>query len=226
MNKVILEEKVYCYEDSVKNFNEIVETINELDELEKQFQISSWVEWKEGDFLCAYNKKYDIDEINKLEDPYRSKMAFIYNSIEKSFYEICKDYGLSIKDNSQPIFDKSFNIRRYKIGGGIGPHFDQGYDSNTSKYTLVMYLNNNFEGGEISFSLSDYTDSSKLPDIDDNYNSAKEKNEINFGIKPKAGSTIIFPSSPPYRHTAHSVISGYKYIVQLPWRSEIKEKGE
>ena len=89
-----------------------------------------------------------------------------------------------------------------------------------------MYLNDDFEGGEISFSITDYTDPHELPGVSDNYNIAKETKEFDFGLKPKAGSTVIFPSSPPYRHTAHSVIDGYKYIVQLPWLYTTKETGE
>lgn len=226
MEKTILEDKVYYYENSIENVDQIIKVINELDDLDKEHGISSWTEWKEGDFLCAYNKKYDINEINKLEDSYKNRMNFIYSIIEKSFYDVCKDYGISIKDESEVVFDQLFDVRKYKVGGGIGPHFDQGYEGNASKYTLVMYLNENYEGGEISFSLSHYTDPSSLPMVDDNYNAAKEKNEINFGLKPRAGSVIIFPSSPPYRHTVHSVISGEKYIVQLPWRDIIKGKGE
>ena len=38
-----------------------------------------------------------------------------------------------------------------------------------------------------------------------------------FGIKPKAGSVIIFPSSAPYHHTAHLVKSGFKYMVPGHW---------
>lgn len=226
MNKTVLEKNVYYYENSIENIDEIINIINEIDNLDQKYKRSSWTEWKEGDFLCAYNQQYSMSEINKLEDSYKTRMSFIYKNIEESFYNVCKDYGISMKDESEPIFDNLFNIRKYNVGGGIGPHFDQGYEGNASKYTLVMYLNDNYEGGEISFSLSHYTDPNELPLIDDDYNSAKERNQISFGLKPKAGSIIIFPSSPPYRHTAHSVVRGEKYIIQLPWRDIIKGKGE
>jgi predicted 2-oxoglutarate/Fe(II)-dependent dioxygenase YbiX len=54
---------------------------------------------------------------------------------------------------------------------------------------VLIYLNDDYEGGEIEF--------------------------VNFDIKikPKAGTLIMFPSNYPYSHIAHPVISGTKYAV-------------
>ena len=226
MKKTILEDKVYCYEDSIENLEELIKTINELDQIEKDYNSSSWVEWKIGDFVCGYNKKYEAKTIKNLEEPVRSKMNFVYDTIQKSFYSVCKDYGFSIKDNTEPIFHPLFNVSRYEVGGGLGPHFDQGYDGNTLKYTLVAYLNDDYQGGEISFKLSHYVNPDELGDVDDDYESAKIQKHFDFGLKPKAGSIIIFPSLPPYRHTAHSVKSGSKMMVQSHWLYNNTEKGE
>jgi hypothetical protein len=35
---------------------------------------------------------------------------------------------------------------------------------------------------------------------------------IDFWIKPTAGSVVIFPSQEPYYHQAHEVKSGFKYM--------------
>ena len=223
MNKTILEENVYYYEDSVDNLEDLIKVMDELDEIEKE---SSWKEWKISDYLCGYNKEYNINKINNLEEPYKSKMRFVYKTIQESFYKVCKDYGDSVKDKSEPIFHPLFNVTKYEVGAGLGPHFDQGYDGNTLKYTMVMYLNDNYTGGEISFKLSHYKDPSDLGMIDDNYDSAKKEKQFDFGLKPKAGSIVVFPASPPYRHTAHSVISGSKWMVQLHWLYNDQEKGE
>lgn len=223
MQKTVLEKNVYYYEDSIKNFKKLVEIINEIDQ---ENNYSEWTEWKISDFTCGYNKRYDIEKINALEDPVKSKMIFVYNTIQESFYEVCKDYGLSVGDNTEPIFHSFFDITKYDIGAGLGPHFDQGYEGNTLKYTMVMYLNDDYDGGEISFKLSHYTDINDLPLVDVFYENAVKENQIDFGLKPKAGSVIIFPASPPYRHTAHIVNSGSKYMVQLHWLYNSKEKGE
>jgi hypothetical protein len=86
-----------------------------------------------------------------------------------------------------------------------------------------MYLNDDCEGGEISFKLSDYKDNSQVfsPDLD--YDLAVKNNEIDCGIKPRAGSVIIFPSSAPYYHIAHIVKSGVKYMVPSHWIHKDRE---
>lgn len=226
MKKTILEKNVYYYEDSIENLEELIQTINDLDEIEKESNTSSWVEWKIGDFICGYNKKYEADTIKNLTEPVKSKMSFIYETIQKSFYNVCKDYGSFVEDQTEPIFHPLFNISRYEVGGGLGPHFDQGYEGNTLKYTLVAYLNDDYQGGEISFKLSHYKDPNELGHVDDDYVSAEKQQHFDFGLKPKAGSIIVFPASPPYRHTVHSVKGGSKWMVQSHWLYNSIEKGE
>jgi hypothetical protein len=65
--------------------------------------------------------------------------------------------------------------------------------------------------------LSDYKNIGEFPSPDLDYDVAVAKNEIDFGLKPKAGSIIIFPSSAPYHHTAHIVKTGFKYMVPSHW---------
>ena len=80
-----------------------------------------------------------------------------------------------------------------------------------------MYLNDDCEGGEISFRLSEYDSLYNKPSPELDYDVAIKNNSIDFGVKPKAGSIIIFPSSAPYFHTAHLVKSGTKYMVPGHW---------
>jgi len=67
-----------------------------------------------------------------------------------------------------------------------------------------MYFNDDYEGGEISFTVMD--DSKQRPSSDLN------DPNIDFWVKPKAGSVLVFPSQAPYYHQAHEVKSGYKYM--------------
>jgi hypothetical protein len=54
---------------------------------------------------------------------------------------------------------------------------------------LVCYLNDNYEGGELSFRLQ------------------------GLKIKPKAGDMYVFPSNYMYPHVAEKVTSGIKYSL-------------
>jgi hypothetical protein len=220
MNKEILEEKVYYYPDGVKNFAELMSTIDEVDLIENESQSSLWLDWtasNDKNFIYGVTKTFDLNQINNLEEPLKSKMAFIYNTVTQSFHDVCKDYAEAMGDNDEPRLFPTFNIKKYQAGIGMGSHYDQLDGDKTLRYSLVMYLNDDFEGGEISFVMSPYEDVNATPSPSLDYDIAVANNQIAFGIKPKAGSIIIFPSSAPYYHTAHLVKTGFKYMVPGHW---------
>jgi hypothetical protein len=220
MNKEILEEKVYYYPDGVTNFTKLMSTIDEVDLIENESNSSLWLDWtasNDKEFIYGVTKTFDINEINKLEEPLKSKMTFIYNTVNESFYNVCKDYAKAMGDNDEPRLFPTFNIKKYQAGIGMGSHYDQLDGDKTLRYSLVMYLNDDFEGGEISFVMSPYEDVNSAPKPSLDYDVAVANNQIAFGVKPKAGSIIIFPSSAPYYHTAHVVKTGFKYMVPGHW---------
>lgn len=94
------------------------------------------------------------------------------------------------------FFDTGFgsheNYSLLKYEGSKGDHYDAHYDggaTNNRWISVIIYLNEDYEGGELEF--------------------------IHFGvkIKPKSGSIIIFPSNYAYSHIAHTVKSGTKYAI-------------
>jgi hypothetical protein len=83
---------------------------------------------------------------------------------------------------------ESFNFIRYGAGQHFQVHSDHGY-SYTCVLSLVGYLNDDYEGGELFF------------------------DKLNLKIKPKAGDLYLFPSSYVYSHAAMPVTSGVKYSI-------------
>lgn len=83
---------------------------------------------------------------------------------------------------------EAFNFIRYKPGQHFAEHHDHGYSYNCT-VSLVTYLNDDYEGGELYFRIQGLT------------------------YKPQAGDTIIFPSNYMYPHQALPVISGTKYSL-------------
>ena len=84
---------------------------------------------------------------------------------------------------------------RYKSGGQYAPHKDSSEDPSevtfASRYfTVLCYLNNNFEGGRTSF-----------PGLD-------------FVATPESGKALVFPSH--YLHSAVPVSAGEKFVL-LTW---------
>lgn len=220
MKKQILHDMVYYYEDAVENFDQVMQTIKELDELGAVAGTPLWQDWTSSNdktFIYGETQAFDLNQIRTLEEPFRSKAEYVYVNIMKSFYNVCRDYAEAIGDMDEPRLFPVFNIKKYNTGASMGAHYDQLDGDKTLRYSLVMYLNDDCGGGEISFKLSDYEDHNKVVSPDLDYDVAVKNNEIDFGVKPSAGSVIIFPSSAPYYHIAHTVKSGVKYMVPSHW---------
>ena len=80
---------------------------------------------------------------------------------------------------------------RYGKGGHYVPHSDGGRDDLAERYfTVVCYLNDDFEGGHTSFP------------------------SLGAIIRPKTGQAVIFPSR--YLHCAEPVTRGEK-LVLISW---------
>jgi predicted 2-oxoglutarate/Fe(II)-dependent dioxygenase YbiX len=88
----------------------------------------------------------------------------------------------------EEIFFEGFNVLKYSGGQEYKAHYDGG--PSTKRYmSPILYLNDDYEGGEIEF--------------------------VNFGlkIKPKANTLMIFPANYAYTHIAHPVTKGTKYAI-------------
>lgn len=86
------------------------------------------------------------------------------------------------------LYHEPYNALRYRGGQEYKTHID-GLTETGRSISAIVYLNNDYEGGEIEF--------------------------VNFGIKikPEPGMLLLFPSSYPYAHIAHPVTNGTKYAI-------------
>jgi hypothetical protein len=225
-----LDPKVYYYTDAIENFETFQKTLKDLDELgsPEGSEINVWNNWTSSNdktFIYGETKTFNIDQINRLDNEVATKSKYVYDAIMKTLYDVCKDYASSLGDFDEPRLFPTFNIKKYNTGMAMGAHFDQLDGDQTLRYSLVMYLNDDCEGGEISFQLKDYDGGwnssdgwvSGAPHVDLDYDVAVANKAIDFGVKPKANSVIIFPAYAPYFHTAHTVKSGVKYMVPGHW---------
>lgn len=80
------------------------------------------------------------------------------------------------------------NYVKYGPGQHFQEHHDHGYSYNCV-VSLVAFPNDDYEGGELAFSIQGVT------------------------IKPKAGELYVFPSNFMYPHRAMPVLSGTKYSM-------------
>lgn len=116
---------------------------------------------------------------------------YLYNSIpiihEKNLQSIFKS---SIKNIEPPQF------LRYDVGDHYDKHNDsESYVKNKLKrvsnrdISLLLYLNDNYEGGELEFT------------------------KLQLTIRPKKGMLIAFPSYEDFEHKVHPVTKGTRYTI-------------
>jgi len=86
---------------------------------------------------------------------------------------------------------EAFNFVKYE---GAGTHFrihaDHG-PTYVATVSAVIYLNHNYEGGELAFP------------------------RFGLELKPKQGNIVVFPSTFIYEHASQEMISGTKYSVVI-----------
>jgi predicted 2-oxoglutarate/Fe(II)-dependent dioxygenase YbiX len=92
------------------------------------------------------------------------------------------------KHDVEEMYHEPYNMLRYRDSQQYKAHIDGTTDMGRC-ISAIIYLNNDYEGGEIEF--------------------------VNFGIKikPEPGMLLLFPSNYAYRHIAHPVINGTKYAI-------------
>lgn len=196
-----LHENVYYYTGVFDNPKKLLDIVEELESDPQSYPAIS--EWKK-DFSTRLRKDLFPPHLDQLSGETKEKAEYVIRAMQKAVndvsYAFVKDRGLDFEPNISPMLD----LCKYEPGGAIGMHFD-GQDGDRSLlYTIVMYFNDEQEGGEVSFSIGSDARPRPSQDLNDP--------NIDFWVKPEPGSALIFPSTYPYLHQSHPVTSGNKYM--------------
>jgi hypothetical protein len=207
MNREILEEKVYYYTNVIEDPKKLVDAIENDNQ-------DPWGEW----MACSgQHYVYGSDKTIALTADADEKNKYIFETLQKAFDDVARDYAKAQGITDEPKLFPQYPIKKYQPGTFMGAHFDQQEGDERLKVSFVMYLNDDYEGGEISFTISSPEGVLKEAGADPDFEIAKIEKHYSFAVKPKAGSIIVFPPSPPYHHTAHLVKSGEKIMVPQHW---------
>ena len=92
---------------------------------------------------------------------------------------------------------KNYTIKKYDTGKSISTHCDnERPDELPYDWTVLIYLNDDYLGGELHF------------------------DDLGYSLRPKAGSILFFPSTEI--HTAWPISKGYKYFIFLYIQSKYR----
>lgn len=167
-----------------------------IDLLEKVAAEQSDVEWRKAKTTA---EELDIEHANPnlrtnslmwLKDAGLKNEAL--REVSNQYFDLlasCADwYKTHFDINEQIHIVEEFNVLRYQTGQEYHAHYDGGTWSKRV-VSPILYLNDDYEGGEIEF--------------------------VNQGItiKPEPGMFLIFPANYAFRHIAHPVRTGTKYAI-------------
>jgi hypothetical protein len=140
---------------------------------------------------------------NKHHDEFWSERIFTNEDITKiagTFRDQIKnfidaEYGVTVSSSPPAISSKVPTIISWHPGVDMGLHVD---DLGVDEYHIasLIYLNDDFEGGEISFPTH------------------------GISIKPSKGDLIVFPGNLNYPHKIEPIVSGNRYTVPFWFKYE------
>lgn len=183
---------IWCYKNVLPKEMKIVETIVPV--LDGLNPIYNWQEAVVGykeimkDYRDCDDFKYKpgLLTVNSGSPTYKI-VEDLYRDLYYRQLQPVKKYAQNYKIGILRYWE-AMNLVRYGPGQHFDEHCDHGFSYNCT-VSLVAYLNDDYEGGEIYFRLQDLT------------------------IKPDAGDLFIFPSNYMYPHKAMPVKSGTKYSL-------------
>lgn len=81
---------------------------------------------------------------------------------------------------------------------------------------VLIYMNDDYEGGELSISIrKDMTENGVFQiGVDDSKHPEESSKNIDLWVKPAAASILFLPAQAPYYHTAHKITAGHKYLIK------------
>lgn len=200
-------------EDAIPLYKEFMEAITQ-DDISKKTNgiIPEWSTWSDGEpingvwtetVVKGFKKNIDWDySINnkngtwpriKVDQDYSIEHSVAYDiikMIDEPYKKALKVWCEKTGNSSIDLVTKNYTIKQYNEGSSIAAHTDRDHDhdKNTFDWTALIYLNDDFNGGDVVF------------------------NDLGHRISPKAGSILFFPTD--LVHTAEQVY-GKKCFIFL-----------
>lgn len=160
----------------------------DLSEVLKLSEGTEWVEATVGERFVGMD-----DKVVKLETSIRDASLKKLKLLQEAIFPELKNY---VQDyTNQNLVMDTFALVKYTEGQFFKEHSD-GAENLGRALSIVIYLNDDYEGGEIYF-----------------------RNQ-NLTMKPRAKSMVLFPSTDEFLHEAKPVISGTKYAIVSFWHME------
>ncbi len=149
-----------------------------------------------------------------LESKKNTRYPELVTEIEEYFYAATKQYVETMGIELDNWVHQTPSVCLYKSEGGVGEGMSMNYHTdwqpekaeargNKFRVTCTMYLNDNYDGGELAFIIRE--------------NRNDNSNDIKFDYKPSAGDILIFPSTEPFYHGVKDISNGDRFFIRNFW---------
>lgn len=215
-----LHENIYYYTDVLEDPKKVLDLIELLDTKEESYSaIPKWNNWNSSSrdgTIFGKKKDFNLNNVESLPSEIKKDADFIIAEIRSAIANVAKSFVKDRGLGGEPNISPFVGISKYIEGCAMGAHYDRQAGDNSLEYSIIIYWNDDYEGGELSFIVRDedfrLPQNSHLRPPDDALDPSV-KDLVTFTIKPKAGSALIFPSTDPYKHQVHIMKKGVKYIT-------------
>ena len=205
-----LHPKVWVYRKAIKDPDVLMAKLLELPDWKDW-----WVFGVINDELSGANESWDDfptrDEWEQhLQIRKKSKYPELILEIEEYFYSATRAYTEEQGIDLENWVHQTPSVCLYKSGGGVGDGLTMNYHTDDQqekseargdkfRVTCTMYLNDDYEGGELSFIIKD------------------DSGDTRFDYKPQAGDILVFPSTHPFYHGVKEMITGDRFFIRNFW---------
>ena len=188
--KVELAPGIVVYKNIIKKefdlINRLENVLNSEDKSYKWREATVGYGFKKPEYRDCLDFKFKKDDIKK-DDEKSNDLKDIWQSCYDSMFNAVQDYCFTYNLVELQYWE-AMNFIKYNKDQHFKEHTDHGFSYNAT-VSLVAYINDDYEAGEIKFRLQDLL------------------------YKPEAGDLVVFPSNFMYPHQAMPVVSGTKYSI-------------
>lgn len=196
----ILDLGLVYYKNILNNTEDLINKIEDLDRRYHEENTSGnetsvrpWVPWiNDNGSNEIFNYQKFIPQVKDISlfDKYKNEQLYISSKLFGALDITLEHYSTELypfaKKNIKSR-EKTMHLLKYDKTGHLPAHQDQGVS--TRVLSVLLYLNDDYEGGEIEFRHSD------------------------IKIKPEPGSVLFFPSNFLYVHEVYPVTKGPRYAL-------------
>ncbi len=196
----VLDLGMVYYKNIIKNPAQLILDIENLESRyhqdkpnEMQTSVKPWTAWANdggmNEIFCYQKFIPQVSHISQ-NDIYKDEQTNISSQLFGALDDTMKHYTTVLypwAEKNIKSREHTMHLLKYNETGHLPAHQDQGVSSRV--LSVLLYLNDDYEGGEIEFRHS------------------------NIKFKPEPGSVLFFPSNFLYVHEVYPVTKGPRYAL-------------